>query len=157
MITTYILILTLSAWLMAYGLSALAGRLNAVAGLPVGGAQGVISLVVAVGFLVAVAAPGWVLILALGLIAVPPLRALPTLLPWMLLPIALLPLILTPFLGAPSWVALDSAILAASLLGAAHARGVEAPLGRALLPYVWLIGWLAVTALLHLGGFGHAA
>ena len=142
MVTTYILILAFSAWLMAFGLSFLAGRLTKAASLPFTHAHGVISLVVTVGFLIAAAAPGWVMVMALALMAVPPLRSLPTLLPWVIIPIALLPLLITPLMGAPSWVALDSAIMAASLLGAAQARGVDSPLGRALVPYGWLIGWL---------------
>jgi hypothetical protein len=153
MITSYIIILALSAWLMAFGLSFVAGRLTQAASLPLGAAHGVISLVVAVGFLVAAAAPAWVLVIALALLAIPHLRSLPTLLPWVIIPIALLPLLVTPLMGAPSWVALDTALIAASLLGAAQARGVEAPLGRALLPYGWLIGWLGLTAAMHLGGF----
>lgn len=157
MLTTYILILSLSAWLLAFGLSWIAGRLTKTASLPLSNAHCVISLVVAVGFLIVAAAPGWVMVIALALIAVPPLRITPALLPWVIIPIVLLPLLITPLIGAPSWVALDSALIAASLLGAAQARGVEAPLGRALLPYAWLIGWLAVTAIIHLGGLFHAA
>jgi hypothetical protein len=157
MITTYIFILTFSAWLMAFILSFLAGRLTKAASLPLAHAHGVIALVVAVGFLIAAAAPGWVMVVALVLMAVPPLRSLPIFLPWMLIPAALLPLLITPLMGAPSWVALDSAILAASILGAAQARGVESPLGRAALPYAWLVGWLTVSALMHIGGLSHAA
>jgi len=157
MVTTYILILTFSAWLLAFGLSFLAGRLTKAASLPFTHAHGVIALVVAVGFLVAASAPGWVMVVALALMAVPPMRSLPTLLPWVIIPIALLPLLITPVMGAPSWVALDSAILAASLMGAAQARGVESSLGRALVPYGWLIGWLTVNALMAIGGVFHAA
>lgn len=157
MITSYILILALSAWLLAFGLSFLAGRLTHAASLPLGQVHGIIALLVAIGFLVAAAAPAWVMVIALALIAFPPVRAMPTLLPWVAIPIALIPLSLTPLLGAPSWVALDSALLAASLLGAAQARGVEAPLGRALLPYGWLIGWLLIATVLYLGKLHHGA
>lgn len=156
MITTYILTLALSSWLVSFALSFVAGRLTHATALPFGTSHGVISLVVAVGFLVAAAAPAWVLVIALALLAAPRAK-LPPLASWLSILLILLPLLATPLLGAPSWVALDSALIAASLLGAVQARGVVAPLGRAWLPYVWLVGWLAFTALHHLMGLMHAA
>ena len=151
MITTYILTLALSSWLVSLALSFVAGRLTHAAALPFAGAHGVISLMVAIGFLVAAAAPGWVLVIALALLAMPSVK-LPPLASWLSILLALLPLIATSLLGAPSWVALDSALIAASLLGAAQARGADTELGRAWLPYVWLVGWLAFTSIWHISG-----
>ena len=157
MVTSYILVLTFSAWLMAFGISYAARRLMKLLAIAMN-LQGVIALLVAVAFLVVAAAPSWAMLVALALLAVPPLRLiqhLPPTLAWAWVPLALLPLIATPLLGAPSWIALDSALIASSLLGVAHARStVTAPLGRAFLPYLWLILWLAFEALSHLARGG---
>jgi hypothetical protein len=152
MVTSYILILVFSAWLGAFALCKLGSRLGTLLGVDTSTKTSVIAALVAIAFLMVASAPGWVLVLAIILFAVPHARltqALPESLPSILLLLIVLALCFTPWLGAPSWIALDSALIASSILGATQARGIQ-PIGRAFLPYAWLILWLAFEAARHL-------
>ena len=118
------------------------------------------ALLVTVAFMVVAAAPSWAILITLALLAVPQTRlaqALSPSLPWLVILSALLPLACMPLLGAPSWIALDVALIACSILGMAQAQG-GAIIGRALLPFAWLIVWLGFESARHLtAGLSHAS
>jgi len=148
MVTGYILVLAFSAWLVAYGLMRVLGRLARMLTLPVAPA-GAVSLGVALMFLVVVGAPGWLVLLAL-LVAALLHRQLPIPVPlaWFVLLGALVPLIVAPLMGAPSWLALDAAMIAAAALGCLTPRG-DLPDIRAAMPAyaILLLGLVAKAAL----------
>ena len=62
---------------------------------------------------------------------------------------SVLPLIAAPFLGAPPYIALDSGLIIAALLGMLMAAPAHANLGLARPAYALILGWLMVQALAH--------
>lgn len=158
MITAYILILAFSAWLITRGLVLVAARLVTMTQQPLPLQPANIALVVSLAFLIVVAAPPWVLLLAI--VAAFAARRLAVLcvnspFAWHGVLLALLPLIAAPLLGAPSWLAVDAAMIAAALLGALSSRSAPTPMGVAFPAFIALIFGLAVEALL-MGGI-HAS
>ena len=151
MITAYILILAFSAWLITRGLVLVAARLVSMTQQPLPLQPANIALVVSLAFLIVVAAPPWVLLLAIA--AAFAARRLTVLcvnspFAWHGVLLALLPLIAAPLLGAPSWLAVDAALIAAALLGALSSRSAPTPMGVAFPAFLALIFGLAVEALL---------
>lgn len=158
MITAYILILAFSAWLITRGLVLVAARLVTMAQQPLPLQPASIALIVSLAFLIVAAAPPWVLLLAIATAFAA--RRIPVLcvnapFAWHGVLFALLPLIAASLLGAPSWLAVDAAILAAALLGALSSRSAPTPMGVAFPAFVALVLGLAVEALL-VGGI-HAS
>lgn len=151
MITAYILILAFSAWLVTRGLVLVAARLVTVVqqSLPLQPAS--IAFVVSLAFLVVAAAPAWVLLLAIAaafLARSHSVLCVNSPFAWHGVLLALIPLIAAPLLGAPSWLAVDVALVAAALLGAIPSRGDLSPMGAAFPAFLTLILGLAAEALL---------
>lgn len=80
-----------------------------------------------------------------------------------------LPLLVAPLLGAPSYVAIDVALIASALLGAAYATKIRGSIGLARQPFALILGWLvletaargawiaaALSLLLYAGAFAYA-
>ncbi len=206
MITSYLLILCLSAWLMAYLLLRLMDRLARLLKHPLAAAPaGVVALCSTLAFLVVAAAPAPVIVgallllggqflarqhylppvalwgipllaaaLAASSVTLPAVAGAPPLLrvgvaalglytialggarlPSSLtlgaagLLLTLLPLLAAPWLGAPSFLALDVALIGSALLGALMACGGAASLGLARAPFGLLCGWLMLVAVSH--------
>ena len=63
--------------------------------------------------------------------------------------LSLLPLIAAPLMGAPSYIALDIALVASGLLAAQMSAVEGAQLRLARQPLVLILGWLMVEAALH--------
>jgi hypothetical protein len=61
----------------------------------------------------------------------------------------LFPVLLAPLFGAPSFLALDSALIAAALLGALMAAPADARMSIARAPFALLIGWLMLQPAAH--------
>ncbi len=61
----------------------------------------------------------------------------------------LFPTLLAPLWGAPSFLAIDSALIAAALLGALMAAPHHASSGVARAPFALLIGWLMLAPAAH--------
>lgn len=205
MVTTYIIVLCLSAWLIAYGMAQVAKRLVAALGPAAMVSPTLCILLPMLAFLAVVAAPPALLVAALLLLVLPwvigawrqhvfmrgaacvslaALVAVSVTLPviadmpawamnagaWVLLLAMLLtadyaaseaqavsvsglavvlPLLIAPFMGAPSFVALDVAIMASCLLAALMALAPNAHFGPARGPFALIAGWLILEAAAH--------
>jgi hypothetical protein len=204
MVTTYILVICLSAWLIAFGMALVARRFVAVLGPKAVISPALCILLPMLSFLAVVAAPPAVLMAALVLllyalvvgvrtvavgvrVAVPVMAAalaatnvtMPALanVPaaammgvaflWLAATgvvslrapdqasgltrgylLALLPLIAAPLMGAPSFIALDVAIIASCLLAGAMALPPYSPMAAARAPLGLILGWLILAAAL---------
>lgn len=154
MVTTYILVLTLSAWLMSHGLVLVSSRVVPVLGLST--PKSLIALGVAIAMLTVVAAPGWLLLLAMGVAALPVRNmrldfGLPTMVPWFIALLLLILLCLGPVIGGPSYLAIDAALMGASLLGILTVSKSLPVLGRAFPAYLVLIVGIMLTVVIHHG------
>lgn len=204
MITSYILLLSISAWVAAFLLLQVGRRVATLLGVPAYRLAGMVLAVVVIGFLVVVAAPAPLLAGAVLVLVAPVLRRvgyLPAIANWAIpllaallaassqalpdfaelppmalkllaalallgmvlssakLPVASapfsvgllacsLPLLAAPFLGAPSFVALDVALVASALLGVVMVKDAgNVALARA--PLALILGWMLLVALAH--------
>lgn len=149
MVTSYILILVFSAWLMSSGLTLVAGRILRMTHYSLPALPSLIALLTAVGFLTVVAAPGWLMVATLASLLLFSKLALPLpsgQLPWLIVLLALVPLLLAPLFGAPSWLAIDAALIAASLLGVRLTSRTRPELGAAFPSFLLLIVGLGLHA-----------
>lgn len=154
MITSYILILAFSAWLITAALVVSGVRICRAMDRTIIVPAPSIALGVALAFLVVVAAPGWLVVIALiTAIATHKHRLLPftSIASWFIALGALIPMILAPVLGAPSWLAVDAAIIAASLLGALIASHELPKLDAALPAFLVAIIGLGLHAAMRGG------
>jgi hypothetical protein len=204
MITSYMVILCLSTWLFAYGLSQLAKRMVKLLGPSAAAPSALGVLLPILAFLMVVgAAPAMLLgallllvvqvavglhrglfvrlglpliagLLTAATVAMPEVMKLPphvlvvaaaaalTLLviaaEWMPIAIrpasmgmvlALLPLVAAPLLGAPSYIALDVAIVFSALLAGVMVVEPQAHFTQARSPLALVVGWLMLEALTH--------
>ncbi|MES2984251.1 MAG: hypothetical protein V4735_03585 [Pseudomonadota bacterium] len=207
MISSYVIVLCLSAFFAAYAFTRTGMRIAVLLGVKSAVPEGIYALLAAIAFLVVVAAPATLLVstlllLGTGLIGlrnylppiarwgVPLLAALLSLSPSTMpaiahvpqvfvqclalvalfglvmsatrlpdnlqqsglgLLLALLPPTLAPllFASAPSFLALDAVLIAASLLGVLLARRQGGRLGLARAPLVLLLGWLMIQCVVH--------
>lgn len=162
MVTSYILILIVSAWLIAYGLTLTlhyVAQLVRIAVPP--SAPSIIALAVTLALFVVAAAPSWTIVIALLLLAMPHryiTYRLPSSVQQTFILTILAFLMATPLAGAPSWVALDSAVLASALLGVRCARSTPSSLGATFFSYLFLLLWLISSTVVHFfAGAMHAS
>jgi hypothetical protein len=119
MITTYILVLLLSAWLLSYGLVWTHRRMTRIFQKPLAMPAGSIALAVVLGMFLVVGAPAWLCLLAFGVLVMVNVASVRSV-PLALLAVAVL-LLLLPFLGMSTGFALDAALIGAAVLGETHA------------------------------------
>jgi hypothetical protein len=155
MVTSYILILLVSAWLLSALVATLGARLLPRFTRRDAPPAETIALWVSLALLVVVSAPAWLLALTLAVHGLLHVKPLPALLPEPIAPYlvlsALLVLAITPFFAAPYWLALDAGIIAASLLGG-WMRGIARPaMTTTWIPMLLLMAGLTLTAVR--GGF----
>lgn len=146
----YTLILCFSAWLASYGLARFGGHLSRITH-HAWRVDGHAALISTLAFLIVAAAPA-PLILAATLLALLEYRNPHPLLAHISSPrplvAALVPLLAAPFLSAPAYIALDAAILIASLLGVLTATRFRARLAT-VTPFLLIFIWLIAIAVLH--------
>lgn len=203
MITSYIIVLCFSAWLVAYGVAQIAKRLVSLLGPAAMVSPALCIVLPMLAFLAVVAAPPALLVAALVLLAMPLLvgererfkRRAVMMLAALLVAVSVtlpvvatipawatmcgmfvllfavvftadytaqdahavhgsmlivwLPLLAAPFMGAPSYIALDIAIMASCLLAASMALLSSTSFASARGPLALITGWLILETAAH--------
>lgn len=120
MTVVYLITLAISAWVMAYGLTWLFGRVSQIRKHSLALPEGAIALGVTLAMLLIVAAPTWLWFAFLALAGLSFFQSpLPSL--RRLLLMAALPLALSPLIGMQTAFALDAILIAAAVFGETYA------------------------------------
>lgn len=124
MLIFYSIILCLSAWLVTYLLMRTGARVERLLALPEPLVGGYVALVITLAMMVVVAAPSWVILLAIALTGIAHWQhrsLIPELLVAPLLAAGAIVAVVMAVFGGPHWLVIDIAILSAALGGVMQA------------------------------------